>query len=109
SDLLDKAIGFAGAVVTQPYTSTGLYKFLLDEPWIALLDWDVNLIDQGAVAIPVPVLKANVRANTTSADAGRVPGTDPAVAAQTIELRFRSAAAGALTDIAVSTGFWLRL
>lgn len=106
---LDKAIGMAGAVVTQPYISTGLYRFTLDEPWIGLIGAEVTLLDQGAVAIPTWTIKANVRATQTAADAGRVPGTDPTIAIQTIELRFRLASSGALTDIAVSTGFWLRL
>ncbi len=104
-----KSVGIAGAVVTQPYQSTGFYQFTLDEPWFALLDWDVSPLDQGAVALPSPSIKANVRANTNGYLAGIMPGTDTSIAAQTVQLRFRLPTTGALTDLAVSTGFWIRL
>lgn len=103
------AVGIAGAVVTQPYQSTGFYQFTLDAPWMALLNWNVELLDQGAVAQPSWGMKANVRGNTTSADAGVQPGTDPTIAAQTIQLKFRTGSSGALVDLTVSTGFWIQL
>src|SRR5215472_3504051 len=62
---LTKAIGTAGAVVTQPHTSTGLYTFTLDEAWTALLGARVILLDPGAVALPTPTVTANVMAGTT--------------------------------------------
>lgn len=106
---LMKSVGIAGAVVTQPYQSTGFYQFTLDEPWNCLLGYNVDLYEQGAVAIPNWGINANVRANTTSADAGVRPGTNPAIAAQTIQLKFRNASSGAAADITASTGFWLQL
>lgn len=111
---LMKSVGIAGAVVTQPHTSTGLYTFLLDEPWVALLDWKVSLLDPGAVAIPAATVTANVRGSqTTGPNAGSPngadPGTDPTIAAQTVQVRFRTVATGALIDPTVSKGFWLSL
>jgi hypothetical protein len=106
---LTKAIGIAGAVKTQPYQSTGFYQFTLDKPWFALLHASVVLLDQGANACPVACINANVRNNTTGADAGVQPGTDPTIAAQIVNVKFRLPTTGALTDLQVSTGFWLFL
>lgn len=112
---LCNAIGIAGAVVTQPHTSTGLYTFTLDEAWMALLDWDVGMLDQGAVTGVQASCKANVRGTqVTGPNGGRPngadPGTDPTIAPQNVQIRFRaSIAGGALVDPQPSTGFWLRL
>jgi hypothetical protein len=108
-------VGFAGAVVYQPHISAGLYTFVLDKAWMALLDARVTLLDQGLVTGIQPSVKANVRA-TTSVGAnggypnGADPGTDPTIAAQNVQVRFRaSIAGGALVDPVASTGFWLSL
>ena len=111
---LMKSVGIAGAVVTQPHTSTGLYTFILDEPWVALLGVNVTLLDPGAAALPMWSCKANVRnATTTGPNGGRPngadPGTDSTIAAQNVQIRFRTVATGALIDPTVSTGFWLSL
>lgn len=109
-----KNVGIAGAVVYQPHISAGLYTFILDEAWMCLLGADVTLVDQGAVALVQPSVKANVRATqVTGANGGKPngadPGTDPTILPQNVQVRFRTAAAGVLTDPAVSTGFWLKL
>jgi hypothetical protein len=106
---LMKSVGIAGAVVTQPHQSTGLYQFTLDEPWMALLWAHVTLFDPGAAALPVATVRANVRGNTTGPRAGVDPGTETTLLAQTVYVRFRTPATGALIDPAVSTGFWLNL
>lgn len=111
---LMKSVGIAGAVVTQPYQSTGFYQFTLDEPWTALLGFQLTLYDQGAVALPGWGIKANVKGvTTTGANGGRAngvdPGTDGTITAQTLQIKFRTVSSGALVDLAVSTGFWMRL
>ena len=106
---IQKALGPAGGIITQPHTATGTYIFTLDEPWFSLLDYDVAFLDQGAVAQSSPSLQANVRANTTAADAGQQPGTDPTLTAQTLKFRFRHQTTGALQDPVASTGFWIRV
>lgn len=106
---LTSALGVAGAVVNQPHISTGLYEFTLDQPFMALLNADVTLLDAGAVAYPNSTFKANVRANTTGPRAGIDPGTDPTLTPLTIYLRFRTASSGALADPPASSGFWLQL
>lgn len=110
-----KNVGIAGAVVYQPHTTTGTYIFVLDEAWMALLDWRVGLLDQGAVTGVQASCKANVRGTqVTGPNGGKPngadPGTDPTIAAQNVQIRFRaSIAGGALVDPVVSTGFWLSL
>ena len=105
----------AGTVVNQPHISTGLYEFTLDQPWAALLNVSLTLYDQGAVACPVWSARANVRASKLASSAisnpraGVDPGTDTTLIAQTIYIRFRSAASGNLADPAASTGFWLQI
>lgn len=105
----------AGTVVNQPHISTGLYEFTLDQPWGALLNVSLTLYDQGAVACPVWSARANVRASKAASSAisnpraGVDPGTDNTLTAQTIYIRFRTAATGNLADPAASTGFWLQI
>lgn len=108
---MGKALGIAGAVVTQPHTSTGLYTFSLDEPWQALIGVDLGFFDQGAVQQLTWSCRANVRSNTTGPRAGVDPGTETGLGVnQAVQIRFRTnIAGGALTDPAVSTGFWLAL
>ncbi len=100
---LQKAIGPAGAIITQPHTGAGVYVFTLDEPWFAAVEAWVQLIDQGAVSQLNSCVDANVGPNTAG---GAWPGNNPALAAQTIRIRFR-ANAGTLTDPVANTGFWL--
>ena len=102
---LQKAIGPAGGVVTQPHTSTGVYVFTLDDPWFAAIEAWVQQIDQGAIAQLTYAIDCNVGPNTLG---GAWPGNNPALAAQTVRVRFRNNA-GTLTDPAASTGFWLGL
>lgn len=99
---LQVALGPAGGVITQPHTSTGVYTFTLDSPWFAGLEGWVNLNDQGAVAQLNAMIDMNVTANQLG---GALPGANPALAAQTIRIRFRNNA-GALTDPVASTGFY---
>ena len=101
-----KAIGPAGGVITQPHTAAGTYIFNLDEPWFAATEAWVQLVDQGAVAGLSWYIDANVGPNTLG---GAWPGNNPALAAQTVRIRFRSASAGALTDPVASTGFYFGL
>jgi hypothetical protein len=103
---LGKSIGQAGAVITQPHTSAGVYLFTLDEPWFGMVGAGVQLIDQGAVAAVNAFVDANVGPNLLG---GAFPGNNPALAAQTVRVRFRTASAGALADPVASTGFWLWL
>src|SRR5271170_6798967 len=108
---LQRAIGIAGAIKTQPHQSAGLYYFTLDEAWNALLDWSVEMYDQGAVAQLTPSVIANVRANVNGPYAGNLPGTNTGLtnpAIQIVQVRFRIAA-GTLTDPVASTGFWMKL
>jgi hypothetical protein len=100
-----KSIGPAGGVITQPHGSTGTYTFSLDDPWYAGLEAWVQLVDQGAVAQLNYGIDCNVSANTLG---GALPGTNPAIAAQTVRIRFRNNA-GALTDPVANTGFWFGL
>lgn len=107
-----KALGIAGAVVTQPHTGAGTYLFTLDEPWICLVNAGVTLIDQGAVAAVNSFVDANVRANNNGTGVmanGVMPGTNSAIANLGVRVLFRSAGAGALTNPVASTGFWLYL
>lgn len=110
-----KNVGIAGAVVYQPHISTGLYTFVLDEPWMALLGVEVTLLDQGTVTGVQVSCKANVRATQVAGPNGGKPngadpGTDPTIAAQNVQIRFRaSIAGGALVDPVASTGFWIKL
>lgn len=104
---LSKAIGIAGAVVTQPHDATGEYVFTLDEPWQALIGAVVTPTDSAAATLDASV-DANVRANTTGVRAGVDPGTNTSLTAQTVRVRFRTSA-GTLTDPPANTGFWLRL
>jgi hypothetical protein len=105
----------AGTVITQPRISTGLYEFTLDKAWGALVNVSLTLYDQGAVAVPVWSVRANVRSSqlagstTVNPRAGIDPGTDVTLLPQTIYVRFRTAATGTLVDVAASTGFWLQL
>lgn len=102
---LQKAIGPAGAIVTQPHLSAGVYSFTLDEPWWSGTEAWVQQIDPGAVAS----LNAYIDANVTSGTGlGYFPGQEPALAAQTIRVRFRSTT-GVLTDPTASTGFYMGL
>ncbi len=103
---LQKAIGPAGGIITQPHTGAGTYIFTLDEPWFAATESWVQLVDQGAVAGLSWYIDANVGPNTSG---GAWPGNNPALAAQTVRIRFRSAAAGALTDPVASTAFYFGL
>lgn len=107
-------VGPAGAVVYQPHTATGVYTFVLDKAWYALLAADITLLDPGAVALPGWTVTANVRASTaTGPNGGRPNGADPgtsaAIAAQNVIVRFRTVATGAAVDPTVSTGFWIKL
>jgi hypothetical protein len=105
---IQKALGVAGSVITQPHMATGVYSFTLDEPWFACYGAWAQPIDQGAVSTIDPGIDINVRNSTTAPDAGQVPGTNPAIAAQTVRIRWRTSA-GTLADPAASTGFWLTL
>lgn len=100
-----KALGPAGAVITQPHTTTGTYIFTLDDPWFAGLEAWVQLVDQGAVAQLNYGIDCNVSANQLG---GANPGCNPALTAQTIRIRFRNNT-GTLTDPVASTGFWFGL
>jgi hypothetical protein len=102
-----KAIG-AGTIITQPHTGTGIYQFTLDNAYFALLGAWVISQDPGATTTIDPFVNANVRANTTSPDAGVQPGTDPTIAAQTVKVSFRIGA-GTLTNPPANVGFWLTL
>ena len=102
---LQKAIGPAGGILTQPHTATGVYLFTLDEPWFAAIEAWVQLNDQGAVAQLNYAIDCNVGPNILG---GAWPGNNPALAAQTVRVRFR-ANAGALTDPQANTGFWIGL
>lgn len=113
---LTGSIGVAGAVVTQPHQSAGLYYFTLDKPWEALLDASLTFYDQGAVTGLQWSVTANVRANTSDPApiSGVFPGTNTNLSStptnQVIIVRFRtSAAGGALTDPVASTGWWMKL
>jgi hypothetical protein len=97
-----KALGPAGAVITQPHTGTGVYVFTLDDPWYAGLEAWVQLVDQGAVAQINYGIDANVRNDQLG---GAEPGCDPTLTAKTIRIRFRNNA-GTLTDPVASTKFW---
>lgn len=103
---LDRSIGQAGAVVTQPHTSAGVYVFTLNDPWFAGTEAWAQLVDQGAVAQLNYGVDVNVTAVTGSSSYGFMPGQNQTLAAQTIRVRFR-VAAGTLTDPVASTGFWL--
>jgi hypothetical protein len=100
------AIGQAGSIVTQPHTATGTYLFTLDEPWVALLNPGVSLVDQGAVAALSSFIDANV--TTATSGLGAYPGQNMTLAPRAVRVRFRNNA-GALTDPVASTGFWLTL
>jgi len=102
---LQKAIGPSGAIVTQPHTTGGTYVFTLDDPWLAGIEGWVQQTDPGAVANLNSFVDANVGPNTSG---GANPGNNPALAAQTVRVRFRNNA-GTLTDPAANTGFWLGL
>lgn len=102
------AIGPAGGVITQPHTAAGTYIFTLDEPYMALLNADVQLTDQGAVQTLARFVDANVSGSTSGV--GKLPGNNTALAPQTVRVLFRTnAAGGALANPVASTGFWLTL
>jgi hypothetical protein len=101
---LQRAIGQAGSVATQPHTATGTYTFTLDEPWLGGIEAWVQQTDPGAVASLGAYVDANVSGSTSG---GANPGCNPALAVQTIRVRFRNSSTGALTDPAANTGFWL--
>lgn len=100
---LQRAIGQAGAVVTQPHTGAGVYSFTLDEPWQGAIEAWVQLVDQGAVAQVQYGVDVNASGSTTG---GANPGTDPAIAVQTVRVRFRNNA-GTLTDPPANSKFFL--
>lgn len=100
---MQKALGPAGGVISQPHTATGTYVFLTDEPWQAATETWLQLLDQGAVAVVNYFIDVNVSANQLG---GANPGCNPAIAAQTVRVRFRNNA-GALTDPVANTGFYL--
>lgn len=102
---LQKSIGPAGGIITQPHTGTGVYVFTLDDPWYGAIEGWVQQIDPGAVNLVTPYVDANVGAAQVL---GAFPGNNPALAAQTVRVRFRGTT-GTLTDPAASTGFWLGL
>lgn len=102
---LQKAIGPAGGIIIQPHLSAGVYSFTLDEPWYGCIEAWVQLVDQGAVAQLNPAIDVNVGGNTIL---GAFPGNNPAIAAQTVRVRFR-VNAGTLTDPVASTGFFMGL
>lgn len=104
---LGLALGPAGAVITQPHTATGTYIFTLDEPWFSLVNADVQLIDQGAVAGVNAYVDANVT-NWTSGY-GYMPGQNMSLSPREVRVLFRAASNGALTNPVASTGFWLNL
>lgn len=98
-----KSLGPAGGVIVQPHLSAGVYSFTLDEPWFAGTEAWVQLVDQGAVAGLSYYIDANVGPNTNG---GAWPGNNPAIAAQTVRIRFRATATGTLTDPVASTAFY---
>lgn len=108
------SIGY-GTIVKQPWISTGLFEFTLDQPWGALIGAQVTLYDQGAAACPVASVRANVRSSTSTSSttvnprAGIDPGTETSLLVQTVYIRFRLAANGTIADLAASTGFWVQL
>jgi hypothetical protein len=102
---MQKSIGPAGGIITQPHTSAGVYVFTLDEPWFGALEAWVQLVDQGAVAQLNAGIDVNAGPNQLG---GAFPGNNPALAAQTVRVRFR-VAAGTLTDPVASTGFFMGL
>ena len=103
---LQKSLGPAGALLYQPHTSAGLYVFVLDEPWFALLDSGVTSTDQGAVAPLTAYIDANVTNQT--ANIGFMPGNEVALNTSTVKVTFRNTT-GVLTNPVASTGFWLNL
>ena len=104
------ALGPAGAVITQPHTSTGTYIFTLDEPWFGCLEAWLQIVDQGAVQQPNYAIDVNATAATGSSNYGWFPGQNQSLAAQTIRIRFRTTAAGgALIDPVANTGFFIGL
>ena len=106
---LQKAIGPAGGVLTQPHTGTGIYQFTLDEPWFGCLEAWVQLMDQGAVAAANYFVDVNATSQTGSTNLGFFPGQNQSLPAQTVKVTFRTAAAGALVNPVVNTGFWIGL
>lgn len=104
---LQKAIGPAGGIITQPHQGAGNYIFTLDEFWFAAIEAWVQQGDPGAIQPLSYYIDANVGPNTNG---GAWPGNNPALAAGTVRVRFRTQAAGfALTDPAANTSFWLGL
>jgi len=102
-----------GADMTLPvHTSTGVYTFTLDSAWKALQAVDVmfaGVAGDGYASSAYglfPTVLANVTGSATPS--GNQPGTDPAVAAQTVVVYFRNAL-GVLQDPASGTGFWIAL
>lgn len=101
------ALGPAGAIITQPHTTTGTYIFTFDEPWSYALEAWVQQIDPGAVQSLNPFLDVNCTGATGSTVLGYMPGQNQSLPAQTVRIRFRTnVAGGALTDPAANTGFW---
>ncbi len=106
---IQKALGPAGGVITQPHTGTGVYVFTLDEPWFGCLEAWIQLADQGAVAAVNYFIDVNTTGSTGSTNLGFFPGQNQSLAAQTVRVRFRTAAAGTLADPVANTGFWMGL
>lgn len=101
------ALGPAGAIITQPHTSVGVYTFTFDEPWTYALEAWIQQIDPGAVQSLSAFLDVNCTNTTGSTLLGAYPGQNQSLAAQTVRIRFRTnVAGGALTDPAANTGFW---
>lgn len=106
---LQIALGPAGGVLNQPHTGTGLYNFTLDEPWFGCLEQWIQLNDQGAVAGANYFVDVNATNTTGSTNYGWYPGQNQSLAAQTVKVTFRTAAAGALVNPVASTGWSMGL
>lgn len=103
------SLGPAGAIVSQPHTGTGLYVFTLDEAWFGVLEQWIQLTDQGAVAAVNYFVDSNVTGSTGSTTLGWFPGQNQSLAAQTVKVTFRTAAAGALANPVANSGFSMGL
>lgn len=107
---LQRAIGQAGSIITQPHTATGVYVFTLDEPWFGAIEAWIQQVDQGAIQQVNGAVDVNVTNTTGSSNYGYFPGQDQTLAAQTVRVRFRTTAAGgALTDPPANSKFFLGL
>ena len=96
-------------VTTQPWKSTGLYQFTIDNPIhaTALVGANITLTDQGAVAQPIASVDANVLGSADTTRQNVYPGCNSTIPLKTVQVKFRNASSGALVN--PINGFWMRL